>query len=297
MTTIETSTDSVEDIIASMLVENTGRHFLDSGGAYGRNWERNQGLVEASGLTPRELFEAASPGIWDTYGYPMVHIYHYLKDRLDEVSEPLNTLFDEFVDGGKTGWERDRWSNAYGTAEQFVEEELGVKHYGGGYTYNHENLLSQDFQWVDFEVEDPLVIGEQIVDEGHYIGISIHGGCDARGGFTDYKWFRVYDDECPAVIYQVSDANVSFECPHCECSVMFDVSGGEMQWGWVTPHYVEPQEETLIDVEDVDRSYELDHRDSDEVFDHDLDIGLRYPEYKREVPSTDDVTVTPPYPS
>ena len=32
-----------EDTLASMLRENTGRHFLDSGGAYGRHWERNQG--------------------------------------------------------------------------------------------------------------------------------------------------------------------------------------------------------------------------------------------------------------
>ena len=30
------------DVIISMLKENTGAHFLDSGGAYGRNWERNQ---------------------------------------------------------------------------------------------------------------------------------------------------------------------------------------------------------------------------------------------------------------
>lgn len=31
------------EVIASMLTENTGRHMLDSGGAYGRNWERNHG--------------------------------------------------------------------------------------------------------------------------------------------------------------------------------------------------------------------------------------------------------------
>jgi len=31
-----------KEIIYNMLTENTGRHMLDSGGAYGRNWERNQ---------------------------------------------------------------------------------------------------------------------------------------------------------------------------------------------------------------------------------------------------------------
>ena len=28
--------------VIEMLQENTGRHMLDSGGAYGRHWERNQ---------------------------------------------------------------------------------------------------------------------------------------------------------------------------------------------------------------------------------------------------------------
>ena len=32
-----------KEIIYGMLIENTGTHFLDSGGAYGRAWERNQG--------------------------------------------------------------------------------------------------------------------------------------------------------------------------------------------------------------------------------------------------------------
>ena len=29
-------------IIYKMLTESTGKHMLDSGGAYGRHWERNQ---------------------------------------------------------------------------------------------------------------------------------------------------------------------------------------------------------------------------------------------------------------
>ncbi len=32
----------IEELITAMLKENTGSHFLDSGGAYGRNWQRNQ---------------------------------------------------------------------------------------------------------------------------------------------------------------------------------------------------------------------------------------------------------------
>ena len=49
MTDIEYTQDtrSTDEVIVAMLTENTGRHFLDSGGAYGRNWERNSGKTVA----------------------------------------------------------------------------------------------------------------------------------------------------------------------------------------------------------------------------------------------------------
>ena len=31
-----------KEVIYQMLIESTGQHMLDSGGAYGRHWERNQ---------------------------------------------------------------------------------------------------------------------------------------------------------------------------------------------------------------------------------------------------------------
>src|SRR5690606_23393942 len=40
---VETHIPSTEEVLASMLKENTGTHMLDSGGAYGRHWQRNQG--------------------------------------------------------------------------------------------------------------------------------------------------------------------------------------------------------------------------------------------------------------
>lgn len=41
---------STERVLIAMLTENTGRHMLDSGGAYGRNWERNRVARGAEGL-------------------------------------------------------------------------------------------------------------------------------------------------------------------------------------------------------------------------------------------------------
>ena len=36
--------EELKQVVYSMITENTGRHMLDSGGAYGRHWERNQKL-------------------------------------------------------------------------------------------------------------------------------------------------------------------------------------------------------------------------------------------------------------
>ena len=36
------------DVLKATLLENTGRHFMDSGGAYGRAWQENQGRDFAS---------------------------------------------------------------------------------------------------------------------------------------------------------------------------------------------------------------------------------------------------------
>ena len=34
-----------QKMLARMLTENTGRNILDSGDAYGRHWEKNQGIT------------------------------------------------------------------------------------------------------------------------------------------------------------------------------------------------------------------------------------------------------------
>ena len=51
---------NIENVIASMMTENTGTHFLDSGGAYGRNWQRNKGLtVDALKAMPSATLEVS----------------------------------------------------------------------------------------------------------------------------------------------------------------------------------------------------------------------------------------------
>jgi hypothetical protein len=51
---------NIENVIASMMTENTGTHMLDSGGAYGRHWQRNKGLtVDALKEMPSATLEVS----------------------------------------------------------------------------------------------------------------------------------------------------------------------------------------------------------------------------------------------
>jgi hypothetical protein len=71
--------------IAKMLIENTGRHFLDSGGAYGRSWERNQALPFLARPATTLSFRRGELDITH-------NVYHWLAERLDYDAK-LNELF------------------------------------------------------------------------------------------------------------------------------------------------------------------------------------------------------------
>lgn len=171
MTTTETFTET-HHVLAEMLTENTGRHFLDSGSAYGRNWERNQGLTTAD-------FMAMPEAAWGyDADYVVLSVFHFLRERVEFDAE-LQADFDAFTEAREDS--REPWESVL---EAYFEERLPGSNVVSGYTYNHDNSLSQDIVW--YEAED---------DEGEMILVlRIHGGCDARGGFTAPKFFRAAPD-------------------------------------------------------------------------------------------------------
>jgi hypothetical protein len=59
---------------------------------------------------------------------------------------------------------------------------ISVVYMNGGLTYNSDNNLSQDFQADTFSRD-----GED------YVCLSIHGGCDIRGGYTRPRIFLAYE--------------------------------------------------------------------------------------------------------
>ncbi|MBN2447761.1 MAG: hypothetical protein JXO22_13595 [Phycisphaerae bacterium] len=194
MATVQ-QTDSTECVLAGMLAENTGTHFLDSGGTpkfdddgqyvgsehgYGRQWERNRG----------RNFEGEPATVVNfRYGIEVTHhVYHWLKDRIEYDAE-LQERFEQFCE--EVDPEHDRyWLDLMESFPEWLRDQghevTGL--YGDGdpftqNTYNGEDLLSQVLQFLYLEM-----------DGDAYVLLQIHGGCDVRGGYTAPKAFRVMDD-------------------------------------------------------------------------------------------------------
>lgn len=177
------------DVIAGMLTENTGRHFLDSGGAYGRNFERNAGLTTAD-------FQAQPDATWGYGGeYAILSLFHFLNHRLDFDAE-IQADFDRFAEERPD----DGWLSLM---EDFVAENFPGGMSAVVNTYNHENSLSQDIQYI---VVDPdgtdYIYGNDV-----FVLLQVHGGCDARGGYTAPKAFRVCGE-----VGLFDDNDVEFSC-------------------------------------------------------------------------------------
>tara|TARA_R110002049_G_scaffold165380_1_gene331313 strand:+ start:1007 stop:1705 length:699 start_codon:yes stop_codon:yes gene_type:complete len=172
------TTSNVNELVYSMLTENTGTHFLDSGGTSGRMWQRNANKC-------LQDFEDEQPESYQydsKYNeiYRTVSVYHYLTHNLeiDSICFEFNELNTEPKD-----WEGG--SDVYGVslaAWDYLTEYYEVEVSRSWNTYNSESDLSQILQGANLTINDE-----------EYILIQIHGGADARGGYTDAKLFKCGD--------------------------------------------------------------------------------------------------------
>jgi hypothetical protein len=176
-----------ERVLVHMMRENTGASILDSGGAYGRAWQRNLtrdfSQVEDATLSGHVYVS--------TYGKDAgknvlsldvtIDLFTYLASRLD-YDRALTRAFRKF------SAERDSrsWLEDMEEFPKYIADKRGVDadNVYSGNSYNEDNFLSGTVQYTGFQLD-----GED------YVLLQIHGGCDVRGGYTAPAVFRV-DDNC-----------------------------------------------------------------------------------------------------
>ena len=190
-----------DEVLAGMLTENTGRHMLDSGGAYGRHWERHQGM------TAQNFVQGPSVHV-DRYGVTL-DVFHYLRDRLEFAPE-MQQEWEQFTaQQPEEGW--------FTLMDEFPEA-YGFESSGSFNTYNFENSLSQVVQGVTFKAGDDC-----------FVLLQIHGGCDVRGGYTAPKAFKVTTSEMPEAFYWDSGDWFAI-CPHDETHSLHVQHGEVTDW-------------------------------------------------------------------
>lgn len=181
---------TTKQVIVEMLKENTGGHLLDSGGAYGRNWERNQSRDFAK--------EPACSAYWSTWrSTPESHtgsiscqatvsLYHWMMKNL-EFDPDMQAELDAFA--MNETMEGESWLTVQEAFAEALDERDG--HDERPFTANTYNDsdnvdLSQVIQYV-------AVYTDGAYEPTHLI-VSVHGGCDVRGGYTAPKCFKVSED-------------------------------------------------------------------------------------------------------
>lgn len=163
-----------QKLIIKMLKENTGRHMLDSGGAYGRNFERNEKLNFLD--TPKFIENHYSNSINVSF-----NVFWYLSDHLTVTpeSKKLNTKFKRYMKKNEDMYAPELMETFVSELMETSDTEMLTNNTVN--TYNYDNLLSQVLQYVVFRNENDTT----------FILLQIHGGCDVRGGYTDPQVFEL----------------------------------------------------------------------------------------------------------
>lgn len=176
---------TTESVLAEMLVEDTGIALGDSGGANGRMWQRNQGLTldDLCDRNDAEIMPWKRDDGTEEMSWVKVDVFHYLASRLDYHAD-VNEMFMEYAEQPENKdvpWLvlMEEWAQAETWGETITFN-----------SYNSDNILSQTIQGVVFEYADQP-----------YVLLQIHGGADARGGYTAPKAFRITEGDVYSLFY------------------------------------------------------------------------------------------------
>ena len=183
---IPESFNQTERVLAVMMRENTGASILDSGGAYGRAWQR--ALREDFGKRERATVEGrvskTREGKSELWLDVTIDLFSYLSEKLT-YDRAMTRQFEKFAALPEN--ENEHWLGMMRAFPDWIADKrrsrLG-EHTGVENSYNHDSYLSGTIQFAFFELD-----GEA------YCLLQIHGGCDVRGGYTAPKAFKCDDDE------------------------------------------------------------------------------------------------------
>lgn len=165
-------------VLLGQFKANTGTHMLDSGGAYGRHWQRNQerDLEKEQSVTIEAWEDKNNPGHSSDW-YLTFNTFQWLNEYVDvSYDDDLQKQFEQFCDD--ENWDM-QMSGMEAFAQHLIDEGKATGFQGDSSafvinTYNHENLLDQTLQFVLFNID-----GED------FVLLQVHGGADVRGGYTD----------------------------------------------------------------------------------------------------------------
>jgi len=196
---------TTEQLIYEMLIENTGEHFLDSGGAYGRNHQRNAKRTLQDFRNDPKVELDYYKGEFDDF---TVSLFHYLCEVLevDNFSNEINKK----IENSEDHWVREVEENIlFGYDTENISELCN--------TYNGEENISQTILFITF-----TRFGVS------YCLLQIHGGCDVRGGYTETKCFKLVGYLTGNVDVYGSVNGVNVENTYNGCSIT-DENGNDIE--------------------------------------------------------------------
>jgi hypothetical protein len=169
-------------VLKAMFCENTGAHYLDSGGAYGRGWERAQAIKDLDWTE----FPPVKVEVDKDSFYILKNTYQLLCDVLEYDIE-MDKIFHKFCNQ-----EIRKRDSYYSNMNDFVEHlkkwDIDFEDKGGYNTYNGDSCLDKTLQWNMFSIYNGKY-------EGDYLLLQIHNGCDVRGGYSTPHVFRFDEDD------------------------------------------------------------------------------------------------------
>jgi hypothetical protein len=222
----------------SLCRENTGGHMLDSGGHYGRHWQK-------------DAIGEGEPVVTFPQDYALINTGVFL-DKMMTIDKTIQEEFEAFAEADDQ--KEQAWED---TVNDFVKSK-GWGVCTSGNTYNEENSLNQDFLYAVLaynpdDVGDWVYLGE----EESVVIIRTHNGCDARGGFSMPLFCHSTNDE----YVMPFDITAGFRVQDCRDSKGNDIDDGYELYQEIEVGYSNSPESELKKL--VERWFEFTRNESE----------------------------------